>query len=103
LKRVGELADFEDGRLITMLRGIAPIILVFLLVVLLTEPAYLSDTARYMNEIQNHRAHLVGASRDPFWDFGHPAWRPLANAVYDVAGSAVQNMRAATGGRRWLG
>ena len=80
-----------------MLRGIAPIILVFLLVVLLTEPAYLSDTARYMNEIQNHRAHLVGASRDPFWDFGHPAWRPLANAVYDVAGSAVQNMRGGDG------
>jgi len=76
-----------------MLRAIAPVILVFLLVVLLTKPAYLADTARYMNEIQNHRAHLVGASRDPFWDFGHPAWRPLVNAVYDVAGGAVQNMR----------
>jgi len=60
---------------------------------LLTEPAYLSDTARYMNEIQNHRAHLVAASRDPFWDFGHPAWRPLVSAVYGVAGGAVQNIR----------
>jgi 4-amino-4-deoxy-L-arabinose transferase-like glycosyltransferase len=92
-----EGTDFEDGRLITMLRGIAPVILVFLLIVLLTEPAYLSDTARYINEIQNHRAHLVGASRDPFWDFGHPAWRPLVNAMYDVAGGAVQNMRGGDG------
>ena len=76
-----------------MLRGIAPVILVFLLIVLLTEPAYLSDTARYINEIQNHRAHLIGAGQDPFWDFGHAAWRPLVNAVYGAAGGAVQDMR----------
>ena len=76
-----------------MLRAIAPVLLVFLLVMFLTEPAYLSDTVRYVNEIQNHRAHLIAASQDPFWDFGHLAWRPLANAVYGAAGGAVQNMR----------
>jgi 4-amino-4-deoxy-L-arabinose transferase-like glycosyltransferase len=46
-----------------------------------------------MNEIQNHRNHLVGASQDPFWDFGHTAWRPLVNAVYGVAGGGVLKMR----------
>src|ERR1022692_3131140 len=50
----------RHGRLIACSARFAPVILVFLLVVLLTKPAYLADTARYMNEIQNHRAHLVG-------------------------------------------
>jgi 4-amino-4-deoxy-L-arabinose transferase-like glycosyltransferase len=80
-----------------MFRAMAPIVLIFFLVMLFTKPDYLGDTARYMNEIQNHRAQLVDASRDPFWDFGHPAWRPLVNAVYDVAGGAVRNMRGGDG------
>src|SRR5580700_1939768 len=76
-----------------MLRAVAPVILVFLLLMFFTEPGYLGDTARYMNQIETHRAHLVDAGQDPFWDFGHPAWRPLINAVYDLAGGAVRNMR----------
>lgn len=80
-----------------MLRMIAPVILVFLLVVLFTDPAYLGDTARYVNEIQNHREHLMSAAEDPFWEFGHPVWRPLVNAVYDLGGGAVRQMRGGDG------
>ena len=80
-----------------MLRAVAPFLLVYLLVMFFTEPAYLSDTVRYMNEIQNHRAHLVAASRDPYWDFGHLAWRPLVNMVYGAGGGAVQKLLGVDG------
>ena len=76
-----------------MARKIAPIVLVVAAVLLLTQPAYLADTGRYIIEIQNHRAHLMDAGQDPFWDFGHAAWRPLVNAVYGFAGSTVESIR----------
>jgi len=72
---------------------IAADVLVLSLVLLFTESAYLGDTARYVAEIMNHRAHLFPASQDPFWDFGHPAWRPLVNVLYDRAGSTIQGIR----------
>jgi hypothetical protein len=68
-------------------------ILGFVLVLRFTEPAYLGDTARYISEIMNHRAQLFPPSQDPFWDFGHPAWRPLVNVLFDGAGRAIQNVR----------
>ena len=72
---------------------IAPVLLVCLLVALTTEPAYLADTSRYINEILNHRAHTLPASADPFWDFGHVAWRPLVNTAFDLAGPTVERLR----------
>jgi hypothetical protein len=68
-------------------------ILVFVLVLLSTESVYLGDTGRYITEIMNHRAHLFPSSQDPFWDFGHPAWRPLVNLLFDGAGRAIQTFR----------
>jgi 4-amino-4-deoxy-L-arabinose transferase-like glycosyltransferase len=68
-------------------------ILVCALILLFTEPAYLADTGRYMTEIMNHRAHLLPSSQDPFWDFGHPAWRPLINLLFDGAGRTIQTVR----------
>ena len=63
------------------------------LVLLFTESAYLGDTGRYVAEIMNHRAHVFPSSQDPFWDFGHPAWRPLVNLLFDGAGRTIQNVR----------
>jgi 4-amino-4-deoxy-L-arabinose transferase-like glycosyltransferase len=68
-------------------------ILVCVVALRFTEPAYLGDTARYISEIMEHRAQIVPASQDPFWDFGHPAWRPLVNALFDGAGRTIQNVR----------
>jgi 4-amino-4-deoxy-L-arabinose transferase-like glycosyltransferase len=78
--------------------------IVFALVLLFTEPAYLGDTGRYMAEIMNHRAHLFPSSQDPFWDFGHPVWRPLVNLLFDGAGRTIQNVRGGNAGQAlvWL-
>ncbi len=82
-----------SDRLPHLVLQIALVILVCALVMLFTEPAYLADTGRYMTEIMNHRAHLLPASQDPFWDFGHPAWRPLINLLFDGAGRTIQRVR----------
>jgi Dolichyl-phosphate-mannose-protein mannosyltransferase len=74
---------------------IAAAILFVLLVLFLTQPAYLGDTARYINEILNHRAHVFNAAGDPFWDFGHAVWRPLVNELFDGLGRPIEAM---TGG-----
>ena len=78
--------------------------IVFALVLLFTESAYLGDTGRYMAEIMNHRAHLFPSSQDPFWDFGHPAWRPLVNLLFAGAGRTIQNVRGGNAGQAlvWL-
>jgi 4-amino-4-deoxy-L-arabinose transferase-like glycosyltransferase len=72
---------------------IALTVSVLALVFLFTESAYLGDTGRYMTEIMNHRAHLFSSGQDPFWDFGHPAWRPLVNVLFDGAGRTIQRVR----------
>jgi hypothetical protein len=69
----------------TRLMRMAPVLLVCVVVALVTQSAYLADTQRYTNEIMNHRAHLLPASQDPYWEFGHVAWRPLINTVYSIA------------------
>lgn len=89
----------QPGRLVRshrpphLLLQIVSAILVLALVLLFTESAYLGDTARYIAEIMNHRAHLFPAGQDPFWDFGHPAWRPLVNVLFDGAGHTIQMVR----------
>ena len=83
----------RSRRLPHLVLQIVSAILLAGLVLLFTEPAYLGDTARYMTEIMNHRAHLFPSSQDPFWDFGHPAWRPLVNVLFDGAGPAIQMVR----------
>jgi hypothetical protein len=83
-------------RLRRVLIQIAPVFFLFLVVLFFTEPAYLGDTARYISEIQNHRAHLFTASQDPFWDFGHPVWRPLVNTLFDWTGNAIETRRGGT-------
>ena len=83
----------RSHRLPHLVPQIAVAILVCALILLFTEPAYLADTGRYMTEIMNHRAHLLPSSQDPFWDFGHPAWRPLINLLFDGAGRTIQTVR----------
>ncbi len=68
-------------------------VILLAVVLLFTESAYLGDTARYIAEIMNHRAHLFPSSQDPFWDFGHPAWRPVVNLLFDGAGGTIQRIR----------
>ena len=56
----------RSRRLPHLVLQIVSAILLAGLVLLFTEPAYLGDTARYMTEIMNHRAHLFPSSQDPF-------------------------------------
>jgi len=74
------------------LARMAAILLVCSVVALLTTPAYLGDTELYVSQILKHRAHLLAPGQDPFWDFGHTAWRPLVNAVFGVAGPAAKHL-----------
>jgi hypothetical protein len=66
------------------LARIAPVLLLCVIAGLVTQAAYLADTQRYINEIMNHREHRLPPGQDPYWEFGHAAWRPLVNTVYSI-------------------
>jgi MFS family permease len=89
---VAQMARVSRIRRLPWLK-VAPVIVIFLSAVWLTRPSYIADTARYINEIRVHRAGLLPAGQDPFWDFGHTAWRPLINALFDRFGYLVQRAR----------
>jgi hypothetical protein len=64
----------------------------YLFTLLVTRPDTYIDTFNYAKHIVDHRAGLLDAANDPFWDFGHPLWRPLGYFVYLCFGGVLGAM-----------
>ncbi len=64
----------------------------YLVSLLVTRPDTYMDTFNYAKHIVDHRAGLLDGANDPFWDFGHPLWRPLGYFVYVCFGGVLNAM-----------
>lgn len=64
----------------------------YLVSLLVTRPDTYIDSFNYAKHIVDHRAGLLDAAHDPFWDFGHALWRPMGYFVYACFGGVLGAM-----------
>ncbi len=55
---------------------------VYICVLLVTRPNDYVDSFNYAKHIVDHYHRALPAGNDPFWDFGHAAWRPLGYVAW---------------------
>jgi hypothetical protein len=57
---------------------------VYICVLLATRPNDYVDSFNYARHIVDHYHKVLPAENDPFWDFGHVAWRPMGYLVWSI-------------------
>jgi hypothetical protein len=66
------------------LRSYSLVVGAYVLATLLTDAWFMGDTTHYVGGLQAHANGVVVAT-NPFWDFGHLFWRPIAWIIFRLA------------------
>lgn len=61
----------------------------YVLILLCTRPDTYIDSFNYAKHIVDHKQGVLPPSLDPFFDFGHPLWRPMGYLVYVCFGNLL--------------
>ena len=61
----------------------------YVLILLCTRPDTYIDSFNYAKHIVDHKQGALPPSLDPFFDFGHPLWRPMGYLVYICFGNLL--------------
>lgn len=81
----------------TILRDYGPITIIFVVLMLLTQPEYFGDTWGYAQNVLKFDRRDFATTQNPLWEFGHLYWRPLGWALYRLFGWMTPYARTGEG------